>query len=67
MARVTFDEDHCKGCALCVGACPKSILNISDRLNDKGYRVAEISDADKCIACAFCARICPDCIITVEK
>ena len=26
MAKVTFREERCKGCGLCVGACPKKIV-----------------------------------------
>ena len=26
MAKVSFQEDLCKGCGLCVYACPKKIL-----------------------------------------
>ncbi len=68
MAKVTFQTDLCKGCGLCVEACPKKILILSkDKLNAKGHAPAEITDQDKCIACAFCATMCPDCVITVEK
>ena len=38
MAKLTFKEDLCKGCGLCVTACPKQILEISKtRLNRKGH------------------------------
>lgn len=68
MNRVTFREDRCKGCELCVNACPKHIIAIAtDRLNAKGFRPAEIIDPEKCIGCAFCATMCPDVVITVEK
>lgn len=68
MNKVTFREERCKGCELCVNACPKGIIKIaSDRLNAKGFRPAEITDQEKCIACAFCATVCPDVVITVEK
>ena len=68
MAKVTFSEDLCKGCGLCVGACPKGIVKLAEtRLNVKGHHPAEITDQDSCIACAFCATMCPDCIIKVEK
>jgi 2-oxoglutarate ferredoxin oxidoreductase subunit delta len=68
MAKVTFREDRCKGCKLCVEVCPKKIIMLSkDRLNEKGYSPAEVLEMDKCIGCAFCATMCPDCVITVEK
>ena len=36
MAKVTFRTDSCKGCGLCVQACPKQILIIAkDKINAK--------------------------------
>ena len=68
MPKVTFNTDMCKGCGLCVLACPKNILIIAkDKINAKGHSPAEMTDASKCIGCAFCATMCPDCIIKVEK
>ena len=68
MAKVTFLTDVCKGCGLCVTACPKKIIRLAtEKLNKKGHSPAEITDQEKCIACAFCATMCPDCVITVEK
>lgn len=68
MNRVTFREERCKGCELCVNACPKKIIALSkDRLNAKGFSPAIITDQEKCIGCAFCATVCPDVVITVEK
>ncbi len=68
MAKVTFNEDLCKGCGLCVGACTKGLIVLSHEIiNAKGYHPAQITDQEKCIACAFCATMCPDCVITVEK
>lgn len=67
MAKVTFDENLCKGCGLCVSACPKKIIELKKEINGKGYHPAGITEQEKCIACAFCATMCPDCVITVEK
>lgn len=68
MAKVTFQSDLCKGCGLCVDACPKKLIALSsDKINAKGHSPAEITDQEKCIGCAFCATMCPDCVITVEK
>ena len=68
MAIVTVNEDVCKGCGLCVDACPKKIMEISkERLNKKGYHPAQCVDLEKCVGCAFCATMCPDVAIAVEK
>ena len=47
MAKVTFDKDLCKGCGLCVKACPKKIVALSDELNKRGYHPAQVVDHDK--------------------
>ena len=68
MAKLTFRSELCKGCGLCVGACPKKILRLSaDRINAKGHHPVEVTDESACIGCASCAIMCPDCIIKVEK
>ena len=68
MAKVTFKTDICKCCGLCVEACPKHILGISQtKINKKGHYPAEMLEPDACIGCASCAMMCPDCVITVER
>ena len=45
MAKVTFNVDICKGCGLCVNACPKQILAISKTtINKKGHFPVEMTD-----------------------
>lgn len=68
MAKVSFNEDRCKGCGLCVSVCPKGIVALAkDKINAKGYHPAGVSEQDKCIGCASCALMCPDTVITVER
>ena len=68
MPKVTFNEERCKGCKLCITVCPKKIVEMDvEKLNLKGFHPAGVKEMDKCIGCAFCATICPDCVITVEK
>jgi len=68
MAMITVNEDTCKGCGLCVDACPKTIMEINkEHMNKKGYHPAHCAALADCIGCAFCAMMCPDVAITVEK
>ncbi len=68
MQKLKFSEDLCKGCGLCVSACPKKILELdTSRVNSKGYNPVICSNEDACISCAFCATMCPDLVISVDK
>ena len=67
MAKITIEAARCKGCGLCVEACPKKLLKISENINAKGYHSAECTEPDKCSGCASCYMMCPDCVITVER
>ena len=68
MVKVTISELVCKGCGLCVRACPKGVLALSKtKLNAKGYHPAEVVDQAACIGCASCARTCPYVAIRIEK
>lgn len=65
--KVDFREERCKGCGLCVEACPKKVIRLSDRFNASGFNPAECVDQEACIACGFCARMCPDAVIDVWR
>jgi 2-oxoglutarate ferredoxin oxidoreductase subunit delta len=68
MNMVTIDETLCKGCELCVSACPKKIIAINrSKLNVRGYNPADVTKPEQCTACAMCAVICPDSAIRVER
>jgi 2-oxoglutarate ferredoxin oxidoreductase subunit delta len=68
LAKVTFRTERCKGCGLCVNACPKKIVELDKtKLNSQGHHPAYCIDETKCVGCAFCATMCPDCVITVER
>lgn len=68
MAKIKVNENLCKGCEMCVNACPKKIIALSmDKINNKGYHPAMLIDEEKCVGCAACATMCPDVAITVER
>ncbi len=68
MAKITVNENLCKGCELCVNACPKHIIALrTDVINAKGYHPASLINEEECIGCKACATMCPDIAITVEK
>ncbi len=68
MAKLTINEEACKGCGLCILSCPKKILELSTKKpNSKGYFPVTIIDEEKCIGCASCGKMCPDLVFTVER
>lgn len=67
MPELEFREDRCKGCGMCVAACPKEILEISSRINRSGYPVAGVTNIEACTGCCLCAEMCPDLVILVYK
>ena len=65
--KLNFRTEYCKGCELCVNACPKHILAIGDEIGAKGYRVAICTDMEQCVGCTSCALVCPDCVIEIFR
>jgi len=63
---IIIDIDKCKGCELCIVACPEETLALANVINIKGYRYAIKVNAN-CTGCANCAIVCPEAIITVYR
>ncbi|MGN1236601.1 MAG: ferredoxin family protein [Bacteroidaceae bacterium] len=65
---VLVDKERCKGCSLCVVACPLNLLRLAaKKVNHKGYPYAEQYDWEKCTGCTSCAVVCPDGCISVYR
>ena len=47
--------------------CPNQAIVLSDRLNLKGYFVADFADSKECTGCAVCAVMCPEVAIEVYQ
>ena len=67
MSRIVVDPDRCKGCKLCLAACPKNLIMIGTEINSHGYYYATQISPEQCIACKLCAIMCPDSAISVYK
>lgn len=63
---VLVNEAICKGCELCIAACPQESLGLSDRINGLGYRFAMLV-RDNCTGCVNCALVCPEAAISVYR
>jgi len=64
---IVIDIQGCKGCEVCLEACPSDVIGIAKEVNRKGYHYTYMKDPDKCVGCANCAIVCPDGVITVYK
>lgn len=63
---VVIDVEACKGCDLCIDACPPRVLVMTrDQVNTRGYRYPVL--APGCTGCRACAQICPDFVFQVYK
>lgn len=63
---IAIDKKICKGCELCIVACPQDALALSQSFNEKGYRFVELLN-DVCTGCVNCALVCPEAAITVYR
>lgn len=54
-----IDAEECKGCGLCVEACPPRVIRIGEYLNHGGYRAAMYMGAG-CTGCGICFMACPE-------
>lgn len=61
------NTDRCKGCSLCVIACPQAVIALANKVNLRGYSYAEAVKPEACIGCASCGIVCPDGCITVYR
>jgi 2-oxoglutarate ferredoxin oxidoreductase subunit delta len=64
---IEVDIERCKGCEVCVSACPTDVIAMSEDVNSKGYFYAYMEHPDACTGCANCAIVCPDGVITVYR
>ncbi|MDA3779101.1 MAG: 4Fe-4S binding protein [Bacteroidales bacterium] len=64
---IVVDIEKCKGCGVCMTACPSEVIQLAEEVNAKGYHYAYMANPDACTGCANCALVCPDSVITVYR
>lgn len=64
---VVVDKERCKGCGVCIGACPCKVLALSATVNKKGYNFVEMANEEACTGCASCGIICPDSCLVIYR
>ena len=67
MPKIVVTEDSCKGCKLCLAACPKHLLVVGEKYNAKGVRPVVQVRGEECTGCKLCAIMCPDSAISVYR
>jgi 2-oxoglutarate ferredoxin oxidoreductase subunit delta len=55
---VAIAASRCKGCELCIPACPPRVLVMSETRNAQGFAYPELLPG--CTGCAACLLVCPD-------
>jgi 2-oxoglutarate ferredoxin oxidoreductase subunit delta len=65
-AKVTISARYCKGCGLCITACPQRSLRLTGEISETGLPIVEPAPDAECTGCALCAAMCPDAAITIE-
>jgi len=66
MPQVILDPARCKGCGLCIAACPQSVLAAGERANQQGYFYPRVVAPQLCLGCGLCAVACPDVALTLR-
>jgi 2-oxoglutarate ferredoxin oxidoreductase subunit delta len=65
--RIVVNELYCKGCELCVSACPQDVIALEMvRITSKGYHPASLAK-EGCTGCGICAVVCPEAAITIFR
>ena len=64
---IVINTERCKGCNLCAVACPLHIIQLTDKVNRRGYPYVQQVNSENCTGCTSCAIVCPDGCITVYR
>ena len=64
---IEVNDLYCKGCELCLCACPQQVLSINiDQFTPKGYHPVHIF-REGCTGCGICALMCPEAALIIYR
>ena len=49
---IVVDTERCKGCQLCIIACPQKVIALANKVNLHGYPYVEAVNEEACVGCA---------------
>ncbi len=58
--QIAVSDKLCKGCYLCIWACPWDVFEISKERNWRGVKKPVAARIEQCRACRLCEWYCPD-------
>jgi len=61
---LSINKDLCKECGLCIAACPRNALELSEEFNAKGFHPVRLKSG--CNYCGMCYLVCPDYVIEIK-
>ena len=64
---IRLNQKWCKGCYICLEACPKKVYEKSSEVSEKGFHPVLAAHPELCTRCLQCEMLCPDLAIRVEK
>ena len=67
MPKIRVLDKYCKGCGLCVPACPKKILYLPEEVDRRGVHVVKVHADIPCTGCLNCTVMCPDAALEVDE
>ena len=62
---VAIETERCKGCELCIPACPPKVLTMSEERNALGVPFPLLHEG--CTGCGACLLVCPDFCFAVYR
>ena len=64
---IKINKELCKGCMLCLMACPRKAIQLSGKVNSRGQQYVAMGSPEKCTGCGMCYLMCPDCAIEIME